>query len=123
MKVTLKDVRRLVRQDGQEATLIFNTKEVSRKNYSKRPMGGGFVTEYSFEYNGKIFGTFKTIREAKQLFGELDIEENEESIHDIMMNIVKIVEEHDRKQYGKKKDEMCFFSKDIDDVLGLNVFK
>lgn len=121
-KVTLKNGKEL---QYKNAKAEFKSQYVllTPKSKTKRVMLGGSKLECFYIFEGKQSKIFNTIREAKQSFAnEVDnskLNEDKNDFHLLMLDLCKEIE---MKENAKKKDEV-FFSKELDDILGLNVFK
>lgn len=95
------------------------------KSKTKRVMLGGYKLECFYIYKGEQSEVFNTIKNAKQSFANMvdnsqpNEKKEENEFHLLMLDICREIE---IKENAKKKSKV-FFSKELDDVLGLNVFK
>ena len=112
-KVTLKNKRELVYKNAT-AQLKQSYIELEPRNKNKRTLSGGFKLECYYVYNGEQSKVFNTIKEAKQSFAN-EVDSKSDDLRSLLLDLCEEIEAKEKKQ--------VFFSEELDDILGLNVFK
>ena len=112
-KVTLKNKRELIYK-GATAQLKQSYVELAPRSKTKRTLSGGFRLECYYVYNGNQSKVFNTIKAAKEAFAN-EVDGSNDDLRKLLLDLCDKIEAQEKKQ--------VFFSEELDDILGLNVFK